>query len=239
MFDSTNTKPASTCKSKNGNMAQTVCESLNSLGRGGKPARLGIMGGTFDPIHTGHLCCAEQARSAFNLNAVLFVPAGSPAYKQNKKVTPATQRLEMCKLATKSNPAFFVSDIEIKRPGITYTIDTLKQLRAQYPKNVELVFITATDAAATVYKWRRAQEIAKLAHIVCVSRPGCALEKQQLEANNKQAENINVEYIERAAVDVSSSTIRNMVKAGMSIKYLVPDEVIEYIHEQQLYETEA
>ena len=120
-----------------------ISERFDDLGRDGAPARLGIMGGTFDPIHIGHLACAEQAREAFGLDGVLFVPAGNPVFKKDRAVTPAGMRLAMCRLAVASNPAFDVSAVEVERGGDTYTVDTLRQLRAHYPGNVELFFITA------------------------------------------------------------------------------------------------
>ena len=111
-----------------------ISERFDDLGRDGAPARLGIMGGTFDPIHIGHLACAEQAREAFGLDGVLFVPAGNPVFKKDRAVTPAGMRLAMCRLAVASNPAFDVSAVEVERGGDTYTVDTLRQLRAHYPR---------------------------------------------------------------------------------------------------------
>ena len=113
-----------------------ICERFDDLGSSGAPARLGIMGGTFDPIHIGHLACAEQARVAHNLDAVVFIPTGIQPFKRDQQVTPADMRLEMCRLATATNPFFDVSAVEIERAGETYTVDTLRQLHAHYPDNV-------------------------------------------------------------------------------------------------------
>ena len=152
-----------------------ICDHFDDLGRDGKPARLGIMGGTFDPIHIGHLACAEQAREAYDLDGVVFVPAGNPVFKKDRVVTPAAERLEMCRIATRSNPAFDVSAIEIERGGDTYTVDTLRQLRAHYPDNVELRFITGADAVYHIVQWRESAAIADLARLIAVTRPGYAL----------------------------------------------------------------
>ena len=139
-----------------------ICDHFDDLGRDGGRARLGIMGGTFDPIHIGHLACAEQAREAYDLDGVVFVPAGNPVFKKDRPVTPAAERLEMCRIATRSNPAFDVSAIEIERGGDTYTVDTLRQLRAHYPDNVELRFITGADAVYHIVQWRESAAIADL-----------------------------------------------------------------------------
>ena len=128
--------------------------------------RLGIMGGTFDPIHFGHLVTAEQAREALSLDLVLFMPAGSPAFKQNSPVTDAEDRYAMTLLATAANPAFDASRFEIDREGITYTIDTLEALRAHYPLNVKLYFITGADAVLDIMTWHDAERMAKLATFI-------------------------------------------------------------------------
>ena len=151
-----------------------ICERFDSLGQEdpSREYRLGIMGGTFDPIHMGHLACAEQARVAFALDAVIFIPTGQQPFKQGKRVTDAAMRLEMCKLACTSNPFFDVSAIEIEREGLTYTVDTLRQLHEHYPSNVKLFFITGADAMLSIAKWHDSTAIADLAHLIAVTRPG-------------------------------------------------------------------
>lgn len=211
-----------------------ICERFDNLGQHGAPARLGIMGGTFDPIHIGHLACAEQAREAYGLDAVVFIPAGNPVFKRNRDVTSAGDRLEMCRLATRSNPAFDVSAIEIERGGDTYTVDTLRQLRAHYPNNVELCFITGADAVHSIVKWRESAAIADLARLIAVTRPGYVLtdECKRLIAEHG---NFSVDYLEVTALAISSSDLRARVAAGKSIRYLTMQRVYEYIRDRGLY----
>lgn len=211
-----------------------ICERFDDLGADGRPARLGIMGGTFDPIHIGHLACAEQAREAFGLDAVVFIPAGTPVFKRDRAVTPAADRLEMCRLATRSNPAFDVSAIEIERGGDTYTVDTLRQLRAHYPDNVELRFITGADAVASIVAWRESAAIADLARLIAVTRPGYALSDER-RALIEGRGNFAVDYLEITSLAVSSSDLRRRVAAGASIRYLTMQRVFDYIREKRLY----
>lgn len=211
-----------------------ICERFDDLGADGRPARLGIMGGTFDPIHIGHLACAEQAREAFGLDAVVFIPAGNPVFKKDRAVTPAADRLEMCRLATRSNPAFDVSAIEIERGGDTYTVDTLRQLRAHYPDNVELRFITGADAVASIVAWRESAAIADLARLIAVTRPGYALSDER-RALIEGRGNFAVDYLEITSLAVSSSDLRRRVAAGASIRYLTMQRVFDYIREKRLY----
>ena len=211
-----------------------ICERFDDLGADGRPARLGIMGGTFDPIHIGHLACAEQAREAFELAAGVFIPAGNPVFKKDRAVTPAADRLEMCRLATRSNPAFDVSAIEIERGGDTYTVDTLRQLRAHYPDNVELRFITGADAVASIVAWRESAAIADLARLIAVTRPGYALSDER-RALIEGRGNFAVDYLEITSLAVSSSDLRRRVAAGASIRYLTMQRVFDYIREKRLY----
>lgn len=215
-----------------------VCERFDNLGADGAPARLGIMGGTFDPVHIGHLACAEQAREAFDLDAVVFIPAGMPAFKLKRHVTCAEQRFEMCRLATASNPAFDVSRVEIDRPGVTYTADTLRQLRAHYPQNVSLFFITGADAVCSILKWRESAAIADLADLIAVTRPGYVLTEEQRQTI-EQAGNFRIHLLEATGLAVSSSDLRARVAAGKSIRYLTMQRVLDYIHEHRLYESGA
>lgn len=211
---------------------------FENFGRDGHPCRLGIMGGTFDPIHIGHLACAEQAREAFGLDAVVFIPAGKPAFKLKRNVTNAEQRFRMCQLAVESNPAFDVSRVEIDRPGVTYTADTLRELRAHYPQNVQLFFITGADAVCSILKWRESAAIADLADLIAVTRPGYVLTEEQRQTI-EQAGNFRIHLLEATGLAVSSSDLRARVAAGKSIRYLTMQRVLDYIHEQQLYKSGA
>lgn len=215
-----------------------ICDKLDDLGRDGRPVRLGIMGGTFDPIHIGHLACAEQAREAFDLDAVLFIPAGNPVFKKHRAVTPAKQRLEMCRLAVQSNPAFDVSALEIERGGDTYTVDTLRQLRAHYPDNVELRFITGADAVYNIVKWRESAAIANLARLIAVTRPGYVLSEER-RAFIAEHGSFAIDYLEVTALAISSSDLRARMAHGKSIRYLTLQEVLDYILEHGLYRSDG
>lgn len=211
-----------------------VCDRFDDLGFDGTPRRLGIMGGTFDPIHIGHLACAEQAREAFGLDAVVFVPAGNPVFKKSRAITPADLRLEMCRLAVESNPRFDVSPLEIERGGDTYTVDTLRQLRAHYPDTVELFFITGADAVLNIVKWRESAAIATMARLIAVTRPGYAL-GAELERQLREAGQFRVDVLEATALSVSSSDLRDRVAAGKSIRYLTMLSVYDFIRQHGLY----
>ncbi|MDR0514203.1 MAG: nicotinate-nucleotide adenylyltransferase [Coriobacteriaceae bacterium] len=198
------------------------------------PRRLGIMGGTFDPIHVGHLACAESVREAFGLDAVIFIPAGIPVYKKHQKVTEAPSRLAMCELAVADNPFFDVSALEVERAGDTYTVDTLRQLRAHYPANVELFFITGADAVAHIISWRESRSIAGLARFIAVTRPGHHLSEEQ-KASLAARTDIDISYTEVTALAISSSGLRERVRKGRPIRYLTPWTVCCYIEEHGLY----
>lgn len=213
-----------------------VSERFDDLGLADpdRTYRLGIMGGTFDPIHIGHLACAEQVRETYGLDAVIFVPAGNPVFKRDQDVTAAADRLAMCRLAVHSNPAFDASAIEIERGGDTYTVDTLRQLRAHYPDNVELYFITGADAVFSIVQWRESSEIAKLAQLIGVTRPGYALSDEKKRFLAEQSD-FSVSYTEITALAISSSDLRARVREGKSIRYLTMQSVFDYIGERGLY----
>ncbi len=215
-----------------------VSRLFDGLGSDGAPRRLGIMGGTFDPIHIGHLACAEQAREAFDLDAVVFVVAGTPAFKQDKRVSPAADRLAMCAAAVASNPHFDVSSIEVDRPGVTYTADTLRELRAHYPDNVELWFITGADAVCSILKWRESEVVARLARIVAVTRPGWELSEQQRRVIEEHGA-FCVHTLQATGLAVSSTDLRRRVARGLSIRYLTMQRVLDYISEHGLYQEEV
>ncbi len=196
--------------------------------------RLGIMGGTFDPIHYGHLVTAEQAREALDLDLVLFMPAGSPAFKQGQKVTSAEERYAMTVLATAANPAFYASRFEIDRPGVTYTVDTLRELRAHYPENVHLYFITGADAIIDIVSWHDAADIARLATLIAATRPGYDIGQAQTRIHESGID-FDVRYIQIPALAISSTNIRERVAVGKSVRYLTSESVIGYIGKNGLY----
>jgi nicotinate-nucleotide adenylyltransferase len=196
--------------------------------------RLGIMGGTFDPIHQGHLVCAEQAREQFSLEGVIFMPAGRPAFKQFHGVTDAEERLDMARLAIRGNDAFDVSRMEVDREGVTYTVDTLQTLHDHYPRNVSLYFITGTDAIWDIIAWREASRLAALASFVAATRPG--YDKDVARAAHATSETtFDLNFFEVPALAISSTDLRARVQAGRSVRYLVPEAVDAYILSNSLY----
>ena len=196
--------------------------------------RLGIMGGTFDPIHYGHLVTAEQAREALALDLVLFMPAGSPAFKQDREVTSPEDRYAMTVLATAANPSFYASRFEIDRPGVTYTVDTLKALRSAYPENVHLYFITGADAIIDIVTWHDATEIASLATLIAATRPGYDIRQAQARIAASGID-FDVRYIQIPALAISSTNIRDRVRLGKSVRYLTSESVMGYINKNRLY----
>jgi nicotinate-nucleotide adenylyltransferase len=191
-------------------------------------ARIGIMGGTFDPIHNGHLVAASEVAALYDLSEVIFVPTGQPWQKTDREVTAAEDRYLMTVLATATNPAFSVSRIDIDRPGLTYTIDTLRELRQDHP-DAELFFITGADALAQILDWRSADEMFSMAHFVGVTRPGYEL------ALDERFPPDTVSLLEIPALTISSSDCRDRVSRTMPIWYLVPDSVVRYIDKRHLY----
>jgi nicotinate-nucleotide adenylyltransferase len=186
------------------------------------------MGGTFDPVHHGHLCAANEVRDRYDLDEVVFVPTGTPWQKADRDVSSAEDRYLMTVVATASNPRFSVSRIDIDRPGPTYTIDTLQDLKAQYA-DAELFFITGADALSQIVGWRNAQEVFGLAHFVGVSRPGYG--PVDLAGFPDGA----VTLLEVPALAISSSDCRARVAGGHPVYYLVPDGVVQYIDKRRLY----
>ena len=215
-----------------------ICERFDNLGRNGAPRRIGIMGGTFDPIHNGHLVCAEQVREDFKLHAIIFIPTGQPVFKRGKKIASGQQRLAMCRGAIADNPFFDVSAIEVARGGDTYTIDTLRTLRAHYPKNVELFFIAGADAIVSVSKWKDSDEMGKLARFVGVDRPGYELSEERRAAIKASAPSIDISFLTIEALAISSSELRNRLESGRSIRYLTPQVVVDHVMEHKLYTNE-
>lgn len=186
--------------------------------------KIGILGGTFNPIHYGHLILGEQVLGQLKLDRVIFVPTFVPPHKSNKDVIGAGHRLKMIELAARGNPHFAVADIEIKRKGKSYTVDTLREIKKQYP-NADLYFICGSDLVSEIPRWKNVEEIYKLAKFVLAKRPGFGR-----RLSGKNFLKINV-----AQVDISSSLIRDLVKQKRSIRYLTPDSVVKYIEKHGLY----
>ena len=216
-----------------------VCERFDVLGSDGRRARLGIMGGTFDPIHVGHLACAEQVRDVFELDGVVFMPAGDPWMKRGRSISAAEDRFAMVKAAVEDNPFFDASRLEIDRAGETYTVDTLRALRAHYPDNVELYFISGADAMHRILEWRDATELARMARLVAVSRPGYEIDDARRRYMLTHAAIRHVSVIEATALAVSSTDLREKVRSGRSIRYLVPQVVADYVENHGLYRGRA
>ncbi len=186
------------------------------------------MGGTFDPIHHGHLVAASEVGHFFSLDEVVFVPTGQPWQKGGRLVSEAEDRYLMTVIATASNPRFSVSRVDIDRPGPTYTIDTLHELHAVRGAGAELFFITGADALEQLMSWRDADELFELAHFVGCTRPGHRLSGAGLPDER-------VSLIEIPALTISSTACRDRVRTGEPIWYLVPDGIVQYIAKRGLY----
>jgi nicotinate-nucleotide adenylyltransferase len=189
--------------------------------------KIGVMGGTFDPVHHGHLVAASEVADRFGLDEVLFVPTGEPWQKGDRAVSPAEDRYLMTVIATASNPRFSVSRVDIDRGGPTYTVDTLRDLHARHP-DAALHFITGADALGAILTWRDAEELFALAHFVGVTRPGYELGDDHLPAGA-------VTLVEVPALTISSTDCRRRAAEGRPVWYLVPDGVVQYIAKRRLY----
>lgn len=195
---------------------------------GGRVTRLGVMGGTFDPIHIGHLVAASEALFAFELDRVTFVPTGQPW--QKKFYSDAEDRYLMTVLGAASNPRFAVSRLELDRKGPTYTADTMEVLRSFHGDDVELFFVVGGDAVLRLGTWRKLERLATLATVIAVTRPGFALGNLVREPTWPE-----LQVLEMPGIDVSSTDVRARVRAGRPIDYVVPGEVVQYIRERGLY----
>ncbi|HEX3336169.1 MAG TPA: nicotinate-nucleotide adenylyltransferase [Jatrophihabitans sp.] len=189
--------------------------------------RVGIMGGTFDPIHHGHLVAASEVASLYGLGEVIFVPTGEPWQKSERQVSPAEHRYLMAVIATASNPRFWVSRVDIDREGPTFTIDTIRDIAALRPDS-ELYFITGADALAQILSWKDAEEALTKARFVGVTRPGYELSDAHLPIDS-------VALVDVPALAISSSGCRERVQARRPVWYLVPDGVVQYINKHRLY----
>jgi nicotinate-nucleotide adenylyltransferase len=190
--------------------------------------RIGVLGGTFDPIHMGHLVLAEQVKERLKLDGIIFIPCFRSPHKTRQKLSPAKDRLHMIRLALQGNPSFSVSEIELKRKGVSYTIDTLRELRKLHPGS-ETYFLTGSDVVNELNTWKDPEEIFRLVRMVIAIRPGF----DQINRENRFVKKSIVVKI--TGLDISSSELRKRVKRGESIKYLVPVKVEQYIRKKRLY----
>ena len=196
--------------------------------------RVGVMGGTFDPIHHGHLVAASEVQAWFDLDEVVFVPTGAPWQKADRQVTEAEHRYLMTVIATASNPRFWVSRVDIYRGGPTYTIDTLRDLHAALP-DAELYFITGADALADIFTWRDVDELFELAQFVGCTRPGFLMDAETLG----KIPSDRVTMVEVPALAISSTDVRRRTMRDEPVWYLVPDGVVQYIGKHRLYPQSA
>lgn len=203
---------------------------------GSQTKRVGVMGGTFDPIHHGHLAAAEAVKNGFHLERVIFVPAGYPPHKDIGAITDARTRYVMVVLATNSNPDFEVSTIEMDRPGPSYTIDTIKALAEQLGHSTQLYFITGADAVLEICGWKNVESLLEMCEFIAVTRPGYNLSSlEQLKEKIGPGRYERIHVFEVPALAISSSELRRRVKEGRSVKYLVPEAVEQYIKKNRLY----
>jgi len=197
--------------------------------------KVGIMGGTFDPIHSGHLIIAEEVREALELDEVLFMPCGQPWLKLERPITPAVHRVEMVRLAIGTAPQFKLSEVEVKRSGPSYSVDTMMEFQEQFGSGAELFFIVGCDALAHLAKWKEPQRLIQLCKLVAVPRVN--FNSPDLKALERSVPGVSQRliYVATPIIDISSSRIRERVRKGLSIRYLVPEKVEEYIRRQKLY----
>lgn len=187
--------------------------------------RIGILGGTFNPIHIGHLMMAEVAREKLKLEKVIFVPSCLPPHKSVQGIVTARHRYQMVRLAIKGNKTFEVSDFEIKKGGKSYSVDTVKHFKSHFPPGTKFYFIIGQDSLATLHLWRRIDDILKMVSFVVMNRPGA----QAVHPN------IKVQSIAMPGLDISSSYIRQCIATKKNVKYLLPEPVIQYIENRKLY----
>jgi nicotinate-nucleotide adenylyltransferase len=212
--------------------------------------RAGILGGTFDPVHFGHLRAAEEVADAFDLSTVMFIPAAKPPHKEERELTSFSHRWRMLELAVAGNPRFALSDVENRRPGKSYSVETLTQLLSQLGQEALLYFIVGLDAFLALPTWHRYRDLFSLCHFVVVARPGYSLAELDDMLRTAVSEGYRFDehvpgfihperrtvYVRQVTLlDISSSKIREYVSRGRSVRYLLPVEVESYIHEQELY----
>ena len=191
------------------------------------PKKIGIFGGTFDPPHLGHLIVAQEVRDKLKLDRIFFIPASLPPHKKKVRISEAFHRLRMVQLATQDNPNFKVLDLELKREGHSYTVDTLKALRKRYPQ-AQFFLILGLDNLNHIHTWKKPEEIFKLSKVVFITRPGITLNKTSKWLNYSR-------LLDVKEIDISSTDIRERIKKDKPIKYLVPEKVLQYIQRHNLY----
>ena len=197
--------------------------------------RVGVLGGTFDPVHLGHLAIAEEVRIELDLERVIFIPAGQPRLRADEYLTPAIDRLRMVELATGDNPHFQVCDIEIQRSGPTYTVDTLVELGQRFGPDTSLYFIVGADILGQVHRWKDPKKVLECCYLVVVSRPGNQDDDWPEWFQGADSAKDKVTQLEIPMVDISGTEIRRRASLGESVRHLVPDLVAEYIQDRKLY----
>ena len=200
-----------------------------------KRKKIGIMGGTFDPIHLGHLMTAEAVRDAYHLDQVLFIPAAHPPHKQQQSVTPAMHRYLMTVLATADHADFMVSSLEMQRSGPSYSIDTVQELIQRFGKGTEFFFIAGADAIQELPSWKRIGDLLEMCQFIAATRPGCMPDFVHLRACLGSLGEEHIHQLITPALEISSTDIRDRVHCGHSIRYLVPAAVEQYIYKEGLY----
>jgi nicotinate-nucleotide adenylyltransferase len=197
--------------------------------------KIGVLGGTFDPVHLGHIAAAEEARVSLDLSEVILVPAGQPLLKPPRPITPAAHRLQMLRLAIADRPHFKLSAMEIERPGPSYTVDTIAELRARYGSGEEIFFILGWGSLAQLPEWREPLRLIRMCYLVAVPRPGW--QRPDLEALEASIPGISqrVVFLDKPQIDISASAIRERAARGLSLRHLVPEAVAKYIKQHKLY----
>ena len=196
--------------------------------------RIGIMGGTFDPIHMGHLITAEMVRTDAHLDEILFIPSARPPHKDGARAASAEDRLIMTERAVQDNPYFSVSDIELRRDGPSYTVDTIAELRADLGE-AEIFFITGADAMNDLYLWHEPEQLLRSCRFIVATRQGVPLDEVLLAEKFSAEERSHIEVLPTPHLEISSTVIRARIRAGLSIRHLVPRAVEEYIEKRGLY----
>ncbi|MBI2831368.1 MAG: nicotinate-nucleotide adenylyltransferase [Chloroflexi bacterium] len=197
--------------------------------------KLGVLGGTFDPVHNGHLIIAEDVKRSLGLDSILFVPAGQPWLRAYKPVASAKDRLEMVRLATAGKPYFDVSSVEIERPGPSYMQETIADLKRKRKAGTEIYLILGWDSIATLTKWKEPQKLVEMCHLVAVHRPGYALPDLLAMEETVPGISRRVIVMEKPEIDISASSIREKIGKGLPVDTLVPKSVADYIREHRLY----
>lgn len=200
-----------------------------------KQQRIGIMGGTFDPIHNGHLSTASNVKSYFKLDKIMFVPSGTPPHKRNRIITDAKHRVEMIKIALAGNEDFSLSTIEVDRKGYSYTYDTLLELQKSYCKETSFYFIIGADVVPELFTWHKYKELFAICEFIAVLRPGFEVKSFFEDIDKMEAEGARINPVRTPLVDASSSKVRECVREGKDCSMMLPDGVLDYIMKEGLY----